>query len=257
MQASADLITQRLQNDSVATRTITAKLIAYKFDKNWSEWYTKSLSGATREHNLDVRPVAVYQTLLLWNKKFSPGWFSLLRAAKGLRMWQVIAGIACLAAALFFWAGVKRNRKVALTYAIATTGFFGMLSTLMLIFSFQVYHGYLYYRIGILMSIFMAGASCASILMAARAGRLKHASRVFLFLEIAVAAFSLLLGVLIARILGVSAHAPIIYAFLFFICGAFLGLQFPLAGLLYLGKKEEVGEASASRPYAPLIRAAT
>jgi spermidine synthase len=130
---------------------------------------------------------------------------------------------------------------MVIAYSIATTGFFGMLSYLVLIFSFQVFYGYLYYRIGILISVFMGGIALGSILATRFMERIKNSLVLFIKLEVIIAVFSLVLPLAINRFGGYMGYAYWIFVSLFFVPGLLMGIEFPIASKIYLGEKGRIG----------------
>ncbi|MCM8792758.1 MAG: spermine synthase, partial [Candidatus Omnitrophica bacterium] len=133
--------------------------------------------------------------------------------------------------------------KLKIAYAIATTGFFGMLVNLILIFSFQVFYGYLYYHLGLLISIFMTGIAGGSILMTTRIKRIRNALGLFSKLELSIILFTCILWVAIYG-LTTKLHAYLFFLVLFFVSGFLMGIEFPLASHIYLGKKQEIGSTT-------------
>jgi spermidine synthase len=139
---------------------------------------------------------------------------------------------------------LKRGLKIPVAYAIFTTGFFGMTANLLLIFAYQIFYGYLYQKISLLAAVFMAGVAAGSIVLTLNLKRIKEDGRLFIVLEALIAVFSLSLGFIIA---GYGRHfnqpALVLYILLF-ISGLLMGLEFPLAGKIYLGRKDNVGSVS-------------
>jgi spermidine synthase len=135
-------------------------------------------------------------------------------------------------------------RKLNITYSIATTGFFGMLMNLALIFCFQVFYGYLYHRIGILISVFMAGIALGSIFMTAGLEKIKNALKLFMVLEFLIILFSYLVAFTITSGIPASVYTGFIFTLLFFVSGLLMGLEFPLASKIYSRDREAVGEVS-------------
>jgi spermidine synthase len=116
----------------------------------------------------------------------------------------------------------------------------------MLIFSFQVFYGYLYHIIGILISVFMAGIAAGSILMNRSLNRIKHALRVFINVEAAIVIFTFLAAGMLTRLSGW-------YLGLFFISGFLMGLEFPLASKIYLADQNNIGATAGSLYSADLL----
>jgi spermidine synthase len=241
---SADLISQRMAAQNIKTNILIPDYLCYRLEKRWLDWFMKSSKSATVKINQDLSPVAVFETFLLANKKFSPGFASLLSALQDLDL-RAISIFIFLTGLLFFYVFSRsRSRKGILAYSIATTGFFGMAMNLVLIFGFQVFYGYLYYKIGILMSIFMAGIALGSIFMTAAAKEVRDALGLFRKLEILIIVFSCIAALTLTRLTLYQHYVSLIFISLFFVSGLLVGLEFPLAGRIYLKERGGVGEVS-------------
>jgi spermidine synthase len=128
--------------------------------------------------------------------------------------------------------------------AIATTGFAGMSADLLIIFAFQVFYGYVYQFIGLLVTAFMAGLSLGGWVT----GRVRDNAtgdewlgdkRKMLSLEGGLLAYWLVLPLaltLLHRVAqlgrGFSAVGPALMA-LNALAGFLVGAQFPLGNRLY------------------------
>jgi spermidine synthase len=245
MNVNSHLITQRINQNNIKADILVPAYLDYRLDKRWLEWFTHSSIGATRKINRDFMPTAVFQMLVLWNKQFSPRLAYILEALGSLDLKVVLVWICAITFILFLIFSYKHNLiKLSITYSIATTGFFGMLINLILIFSFQIIYGYLYHRIGLLISIFMAGIALGSIYITNHLERIKKDCSSFIRLEIAVTLFSLLLALIITRFSNGLAKSPLIFMTLFFIPGFLMGLEFPLASKIYLVKSNKIGQTA-------------
>jgi len=249
----SSLITQKISRQNIKTNILTSAYLDYRLNKSWLEWFRSSSINATRKVNLDLRPIAVFEMLIFWNKQFSPKLAHFLRTFQNLDL-RIIAVLILVITLIIFYIFQRRPRltRLNIAYSIATTGFFGMLMNLVLIFSFQVFYGYLYHRIGILISVFMAGIALGSVFITRRLESIKQALRLFIKLEIAIIIFSCLAAWIIARFPSYM-YSSLIFIGLFFIPGILMGLEFPLAGKIYLKKKEQLGQTAGLLYCADLI----
>jgi len=253
LEVNPDLITQRISQHNIKTDILIPGYLDFRLNKQWVDWFQRSLIGATRKINQDLRPFAVYQMLVLWNKQFSPGVTYIFGVLGNLNLNFLFALIIGITLVLFYVFSQRRSKKPAVVYSIATTGFFGMLTNLILIFGFQVFYGYLYYMIGILISIFMAGIALGSIFMTAGLERIKNRLRLFIGFEVLIVVFSFVTALTITKFLWSAHYTSLIFIALFFISGLFLGLEFPLAGKICLGEKGQVGTTAGILYSADLI----
>jgi len=254
MKINPDLITQRLKQENINPGILVPNYLNYRLDKRWLEWFRGSSIGATKKINRDFMPFAVYQMLILWNKQFSLGFANILQGLEDLSPGFILGLIIALTFALFLIFHCKKALiKLSIAYSIATTGFFAMLINLILIFSFQVIYGYLYHKIGLLISIFMAGTALGGIFMARIQDRVKNGFPLFIKLEAAIILFSYFLATVISRLSGSVNFLSFVFIALFFISGLLMGLEFPLATKIYLRDSGEVGFTSGLLYFSDLI----
>lgn len=241
------MICARLKERGIEKGMLTPSYINYRLDKRWVDWFNLSLSGSMQKVNQDLLPFAVFQALIFWNKQFSP--FSAYLFGL-LKHWDLkIIAIAVFVVSLVLLFIFRRRKKILVAYSIATTGFFGMLTSLVLIFSFQVFYGYLYHQIGLFIAIFMAGVALGSALMARYLESIKDRLKIFISLEFMIIIFLFLL------IRSIGSFGYLLFIVLFFGSGFLVGMAFPLAARIYLSldKKEESGKASGILYFSDLM----
>jgi len=242
-------VSERLASRRIKPGLLVPDYLAYRLDRKWVEWFNQSISGATKKVNRDFAPIAVFETLVLWNKKFSPSMGAFLQSFAGLNLATVALGFLLLTLALSAFLRCSRKGLRIVAYSIFTTGFFGMLANLILIFAFQVFYGYLYRHIGILISIFMTGIALGSILISAGLKSAIKGLRAFALIEFILVAFVLIMAGVITRGFLPGYYTVLAFILLFLISGILMGLEFPLASRLYLETQKEVG-ATAGILYA-------
>lgn len=253
LKVSPMLITQRINQRNLKTNILTLGYLDYRLHKRWTEWFDKSLKSATKKINQDFMPIAVFQMNILWNKQFFSRITHILVAFENLDLRILLIVILFITFILLYLFYCKRNwSKLSIAYSIATTGFFGMLINLILIFSFQVSYGYLYHSIGMLISIFMAGIATGSIFMTAIMKRIKNSLSSFIRLEILIIIFSYTVAMTITRFNNYI-YLYLIFITLFFVSGLLMGLEFPLASKMYLKKGQEVGFTAGLLYFSDLI----
>ncbi|MDD2679608.1 MAG: spermine synthase [Candidatus Omnitrophica bacterium] len=243
-QVNASLISERLTKEHIPVGLLIPAYLEYRLSQKWVNWFNRELEPATQELNRDLRPVAVYENLKITNNKFSPRFSRVFNYFHHLNLKLISLAVLLVTLALIFRRKSRRNLKIPVSYAIFTTGFFGMTASLLLIFAYQVFYGYLYQKISLLTAVFMAGIAAGSILITLNLKQIKHKRRRLINLEALIAVFSLVLGLVIAGFgAGAGPGIPIFYILLF-IPGLLMGLEFPLAGKIYLAEQDSAGSAS-------------
>ena len=244
LTAPSRLISERITERNIKTELLLPSYLDFRLGASWLDWFKKSSVGSTQGVNRDLKPVAVFTMLKYWNEKFSPGAIPVLNFFERLKLYRILLFVILVTCLLFYRVKRHPGQHLALTYSIATTGFFGMLINLILIFSFQIFYGYLYQWIGILVSAFMAGIALGSSAMTMKMRTTENGLRLFMKLEAATILSSLLIGQVILRGAQNLLGMPSIFVILLLLTGFLLGAEFPLAGKIYLEKKQEVGSAT-------------
>jgi spermidine synthase len=165
--------------------------------------------------NKDFSPVLYYYHLLYWISQF-----------KG--RFGVLGGVLLL----FFLIYLLRIRAVP--FAIFTTGFAASALEVILLVGFQILYGYVYHRVGLIVTMFMLGLAVGSFAMNRMLPRRNRRDLVKIEFGVALLAavlpFMLMgLGHLGSGIASsISAHVAI--PLLTFILAVLVGMEFPLAG---------------------------
>lgn len=147
---------------------------------------------------------------------------------------------------LLFWRGRKRS-SAPLVWAVAVTGFSEIALEIILILCFQILYGYLYYKIGMIITAYMIGLALGGWMITALLPRITRPLRSLLMVQAGVALY--VVGILL---LILSLHHGIfpaflsrpmeaIFPFLTLVAGFLGGIHFPLANKSYLGGREEIG----------------
>ncbi len=198
--------------------------------------------------NTDNRPVSYFYNLVLWDlfsRQSKQTIFEHLSDISGT--WYLLSVPLLLATGCFYlWRSRNRGHYQRLRfvglYAIVSTGFAAMGLELVLLFSFQNLYGYLYHHIGIMVASFMAGlAAGATIINRASKHSLRWRVATLLVLELAVAAFSLLVPCLLDAVSQLRGHGSSLaetqwlafvnslpFLLMLFGLGLLTGLEFPL-----------------------------
>lgn len=154
--------------------------------------------------NTDSRPVLMGVMFDQWFSKFG---------TSALPFWLVLAVIAAL-----YILRLKRDE-----YVLFTTGMMAMGCEILVIFAFQIYLGYIYYKIGILVTVFLAG-----LLPGAWLGRrlTHHGVRALLVADLLL--ITLVAGFVIFLFSAGDALPQGYYYTVGFLISGMSGFQFPL-----------------------------
>lgn len=233
------LLSKRLEERELRTNLLTKGHLKYKLDKRRLEWFLSSLNQE-RKINSDFIPLAVFHSLAYRNALFSPyiqKWFQWFEK---INLKQIIFFLAIFTLGfIFICSRIKGSLKIAVPLAILFTGFAGMLFDLILVFTFQVLCGYVFYQIGLLVTALMVGTTVGSGLMTFFLERMKKSIPFFMKVELSIILFS---GILPVIFLILHPHlenrsvfflTQVSFLVLSFISGFLIGVQFPLAAMIH------------------------
>ena len=166
-------IAKRLEAAHIKTGLFTKGYVENRLEERWLQWFLKSMEGGTVSQNSDFRPSGVFYDLSYWNALFSPYLTAIFKPFEryGLKLTFALMGLLT-ALGVVVLRRTPRCSRYCLPYAMLTTGFAGMIFELAIIFTFQTFYGYLYYQIGILVTLFMMGLAAGSLFITHRLDRM-------------------------------------------------------------------------------------
>ncbi|MFH1847228.1 MAG: methyltransferase domain-containing protein [Candidatus Omnitrophota bacterium] len=243
-----DILMERLQK-----RNIDAKYVReyYLFDKLSSERISYAVESIVKgrkiDLNTDFKPISYYYATVFWGTQFDmPFLKDLYGFVSSKNIWLLVI-LFLLFIIIFCALQKKRDGKNVVLIAVMTTGFSEIIFQIAVILSFQVIYGYVYYKLGIIMTSFMAGLALGGWLVSKKMFKYKNGMVMFIRTQTAICVYPLLLPVIFWWLSGAKSDitswfgANIIFPFLPIIAGIIGGIQFPLANHLCIKKGEEVG----------------
>ncbi|MCM8757621.1 MAG: hypothetical protein NC903_00990, partial [Candidatus Omnitrophica bacterium] len=235
-----NIFLNRLKEKNIQTFLINEFYLKYRLHPRWLKWFLDSLADYTKTRkNFDFLPSATFYSIAFWNSIFSPKlerFFQMLDRIdfKLLLLWICLIGLVFLL--LMFV--LPKLRKLSVGIAVATTGFVGMSFDLILIYTYQVFCGFVFSHIGLLVTAFMAGLTLGGWLMTKNLKKIKKDIFSFLIIELKIIAFCILtIPLLLYLNLFSSPKISFIFFVLSFISGYLVGLEFPLANKIYSQNK--------------------
>jgi spermidine synthase len=255
VEADPNTLTERLERRNVETRWVTPDYIKYVFTTDRFAEVRRQLEAMTDVRlNRDLTPICYYYDLVLWFSRFYPSLAGVLQIARvgqdtdPTRFIWIAAPLA-LGAILIRW-----RRRLVVPVAVAGIGLTGMTLQLVLLFAFQVLHGYVYAEVSLMITAYMAGlalgAACGNHLLATwSVTPERRAKQALLGLQLAIAIYS---GVFVL-LLHLTIPMPVlIFPLLALLAGGLGGMAFPLA-LALIPKKGNAGRAAGMLYGADLV----
>jgi spermidine synthase len=195
--------------------------------------------------NRDLHPICYFYNIVLWSAQYTPvlkRWFVGMMDLRVKWILYVIAAITLF----LFWRGRKQS-SAPLLWAVGIAGFSEIALEIILILCFQILYGYLYYKIGVIITAYMIGLALGGLMITPLLPRITRPLRSLLMVQAGVALYAV--GILLL-ILGLhhgicpsflSRPMEGIFPFLTLVAGFLGGIHFPLANTVYLGGREEIG----------------
>lgn len=204
----------------------------------WQDGFARRLAGVDVPSNRDFRPVGVYYSARHWTVLSSAAVGAAFRKLDA-RTLRISAALLVAVALLPGLCARGRNAFAArVPFAMATTGFAGMVFGLAVIAAFQTVHGYVISWIGLLVAGYMTGSACGAWRAGRRAATPPEAARLFVRNELAILVFAILLplfvhiAVMTARLPGGAPLVRAIFLTASFLAGGLTAHEFPLAHVL-------------------------
>ncbi len=239
-------IPHRFEERDLETRLLNVPYLKYRLSPERTERLLIPYLADQAPINRDLRPIATYHNLALWNAMFYPAWGRFFAWMSGLDLWWALTPAALLVlvlTAIRRKAGEARFRNAAVILAIASTGFAGMTLNIVLMLVFQIFHGLLYQRIGVLVAAFMLGLALGALAMAGIVENVRRDVRALVSTEVAIIGYAILLPFLVMRLPEIADLSRLLpqetpLTLLNCLAGLLVGLQFPLANKIYLGTSQ-------------------
>ncbi|MFH1665113.1 MAG: hypothetical protein ABIA77_03090 [Candidatus Omnitrophota bacterium] len=210
------------------------------------------------EINSDLRPIAYYYYTVFWMTRFRGGLMrSVLEAVNGGLIWKAGLGICGLfilsgliRAPRAFRAGRERYFKGAMPAAVAVMGFSAISFQMATLLSFQIMYGYLFYKLGFILTSFMIGLALGGWWSVRAMPRIKEDRKAFIGTQAAACIYPVLLPALFLWLAGSRnvflawAGPNVFFPAVSMIAGAIGGFRFPLANKIYLGGEKAPGRSA-------------
>ncbi|MFH0952937.1 MAG: fused MFS/spermidine synthase [Verrucomicrobiota bacterium] len=232
---------ERFEQRRIEAQFIVPKYIEYRLGTDRIEQVAKAFSANTSAGaNLDQRPVACFYNLLYWMSSFHSQVARIAGragAATGAWLPWALAAILILSAAGPLTARARQTVRHALPALAMAVGSFSLMACeVAIILSFQVFYGYVYHKIALIIAGLMLGMAAGTWFGRRALDRARPALLGVVHLLIIGYA---LLYLLLSRLLAATAFPPSralesVFLLLAAVIGGLVGFEFPVANKLYL-----------------------
>ncbi len=250
---SPEVLEERIRKRGLELKYIRSYYLADRMRPERVAYLRRMIETAPRARiNRDFSPISYYYDMVFWSTYFigeTGGWFTrFLQGALVLRWWWFLLPVGL---SLFLYPFLRVRRKKSrggwVLWPVMTSGFSEIVFQVVVLLAFQIFYGYVYYKLGVILSLFMVGLLLGGAVITRKLDRIKDERRLFLITQIAICLYPLALPVifsfLAAHPVG-GAGENVIFLFLPVIAGFIGGFQFPLAGRIYLERRKRIGLVS-------------
>jgi spermidine synthase len=241
-EVTYDTLLERADRLGIKTDFITRGYLPERMNPERTRFFSASIDKAIRSSmNSDARPAGYFYATVAWLTRFNSRSASLLNRASLIRPLWYLFPFVLLFAGVAFPAVTRRDSGGPIAAAIFTTGYSEMVFQVVVLYSFQVLFGYLYYRLGVILTSFMIGLALGGLFMTLKARSVRNGRALYLKLQAAMCIYPVFLAVFILAVSRVSEAKPLpqavqtAFAFLPILAGFLGGIQFPLAAHILLG----------------------
>jgi spermidine synthase len=247
-----EILVQRLQQRQLQLLYVQDHYMLWDLSPLRQESFMAMIEQADEGgENSDLNPRAYSYNLLLWGSQYSPVIAKSFAALSKRTMWIAMFFLFILVALLSFAKRFNSSSsplpRVRVLYAVTIFGLTGISLEILIVFAFQVFFGYVYYQIGLLLALFMVGLAVGSIALnyypKSRAGQLIA----LVTFQFTLACFCLGLSIMFVYFpdwLSSSQHHFLYretFSVISLVAGFLGGAHFPLANRLFLEEHTQVG----------------
>ncbi|MDD4954822.1 MAG: hypothetical protein PHP17_02145 [Candidatus Omnitrophica bacterium] len=239
---------QRLKERNIETKYVREYYLFSVLSKERVSYIENILDGKTKIlPNYDFKPAGYFYNLIFWTTYFRDSVFTwLLKAANFVNIWLIFICFVFAVGLAGLTAGrLNFQRRIAL-FSVFITGFSAMCFQILILFSFQIIYGYLFYKLGFILTAFMSGLALGGYFSRKNmpAG---DASEKLKFVQLLLSCFALILPLTVTWLMGAKSFLVnelgenIIFMLLPALCGVLTGMQFAYANKVCLKIEDEPG----------------
>jgi len=246
------ILVSRIQRRGLELQFVREYYIVFNLSEERQKYLQSLLESdsAPTPVNRDLKPVCYFYDVVHWSAQYQPLAKRIFLRLSGLHLGEVFGGLALITLALsivLLRSGQRFRKKAAILPAVLVSGWTEMTLEIVIILVFQVFYGFLYDKIGMIIAGFMIGLVGGSWTMTRGLSVLKRPVRALLAVQGGLACYSLILLLVITILHGLTDISrsfliiEILFPLLTALAGFLGGLHFPLANHVYLEDDPEVG----------------
>lgn len=239
-----EVLVERLKQRGIEAKYVREYYLPFRLSQERVEYLLSNIKESSKL-NRDFCPISYYNDMVLWSTYFSRSFKKVfLLFSKMNLLWIAVPVVILL---LFFGSMRRKLRGKAILLAVMSMGFAEIAFEVMIILAFQVFFGYLYYKLGLLITAYMIGLAIGSGFSTHKLRSLSSPFLCFAGIQFLVAIYPLLLLAIFTLFSSGSSPswgANFLFPLLILGGGLLGGFQFPLANKLYLESGRRVSKSA-------------
>jgi spermidine synthase len=242
------LLNQRWQERKIQTKFISPDYLNYTLSSERRQSLKKILSQESVKINTNSQPISYAYNFLFWTTYFHPQLANFFRGLLAIDFWWILIGFFLMLFALLAFRKTTHQETITnqtLWLAMAIGGFSLMAVEVLLIFAFQSFYGYLYYRLALLIAAFMLGLASGTWLGSKHIQVKIIKSFSMTKIHLVITAYSFFIGFLfffwsdLFGKINLILSRDILFPVLAIIIGCLVGLEFSYANHLYTQNQQK------------------
>ena len=231
----------RLEEREISTRFVNESFLPERLSSLRVTFLKEALFAKASRTNHDLNPICYFYNSILWCKQFGSLEKSVLLFLSRVRAaWSIgVMGLLFLLLFLLLVSFKSRSSNLALG-AIFVAGFTGIFVEIIVVLSFQIFYGYVYSMIGLILTLFMLGLALGASIMQKRAERGKIGFGGLRWVQLLQVVLILSLLIMTRVLSTASPSKPVVMTILLLLItasGLLGGVQFVLANHLFLKQR--------------------
>jgi len=248
----ADILIRRLEQRKIDTKFVREYYLPFKLSRMRIKYIEDSVSESSEAKiNQDFKPIGYLYHMSLWTTLFYSG-RGLLPYIERINLTLFALIIVVLFSLAFLIQKLKKSSfKTPVILSIGTTGMSEISFQIIVILAFQFLYGYMYYRLGLILTSFMIGLVAGSFCINRVLDKIKNEKALYLKTQGIISVYPLILPLIFLYIAKMNLVSPDIgnklqtsFAFLPVIAGFIGGFQFPLANKICLKNSGDAGKTA-------------
>jgi len=249
------VLVKRIRERHLALKYVRGYYLLFNLSQERLDYFSGILraSKGTRI-NRDLSPSCYFYDIVHWSAQYTPRLKRVFLFLGRIESMWFILMIAVFTALFFAFVHRKAQEKAlkpVLIYAVFVTGYSEMTLNVVLILTFQIFYGYVYYKIALLITAYMMGLILGSWHITPSVERIRKPLWILMPIQGGLALYAILLFGIIILFQG-SGHLSRIFSImeagfplLTLVAGYLGGLHFPLGNAMYLAEGKEVGKVAS------------